>query len=347
MVQMDKTPLMILTGFLGAGKTTLLNHILNGDHGRRIAVLVNDFGVINIDAQLVVDVDSAEDIVSLSNGCICCTIRGDLNGAVMGLLATDTPPDAIIIETSGVSDPIDVLLTLRQLEQVRIESVLTVIDAEQVMDVDAQYHALIWNQIGTADLIVLNKVDLVDDEQLASVRRYVRKIASDARLIEVAHGAVPLEILLGGLAYDMSRLAKLRPTAIHIHEGQSDHIHADDSSLLLQTWHWQHDDALNYRALQRIIERLPQGVYRAKGIFYLADAPDVCSLVQVVGKRVTVAQGAAWQGAPQSQFVVIAAAGTLDEEQLSALFEGALAKNTPSNQLERLAKTALSWLRRA
>jgi len=343
---LQRIPLMILTGFLGAGKTTLLNRILSSEHGLKIAVMVNDFGAINIDAQLVVDVDQTEDMVNLSNGCICCTIRGDLINSTQQLINRDEPPDYIIIETSGVSDPIDVVLTLRQVPQIQIESVQTVIDAEQVLDIDAQYRDLALNQIGTADLIIVNKIDLVDEMQLGKVRQHIHKITKDARVIEAAHAQVPLELLLGAGHYDPQRLANKSRQAVHIHDSRAathDHHH----TIVFETWHWQTEQSVSYQALKRTIDKLPDSIYRAKGLFYLNDFPQQRALVQIVGKRVSIDLNAgAWgDESPYSRFVVIGSAGAIDAEILQDLMDRCLAMHTPSSELGQLVSQAISWLR--
>jgi G3E family GTPase len=148
-------PITIITGFLGSGKTTLLNRILRADLGRRTAVLVNDFGTINIDAQLVVDVDS--DTIALANGCICCTIRDDLLRAALQLLERPQPPEYVVIETSGVSDPwavADTFLLPELRALFRLDGIITVVDAEYV-DQQPSYESLIVDQISAADIVVL------------------------------------------------------------------------------------------------------------------------------------------------------------------------------------------------
>lgn len=343
-------PLTILTGFLGAGKTTLLNRILNEDHGKRIAVLVNDFGAVNIDAQLVVDVDQADEVVSLSNGCVCCTIQGDLVAAIMRLLEADEPPEMIVLETSGVSDPIDIVLTLRPINLLRIDSVLTVIDAEQIVETVKyfeDYEVLAMNQIGTADIVLLNKVDLVQPEQLAAAKDYIRSITPTARIIETVHGDVPLELVLGVGRFDMQRMDQARPQDVHVHSSADEpHEHADHS-LLFTTWAWSSLEPLSFRAVQRAVEQLPAGIYRAKGVLFLADSPEKRGILHVVGKRAELTQdGLPWGATlPRSQIVLIGTPDSVDEEALQALFDGTLAKKAPKNELERLATQALSWLR--
>jgi len=335
-------PFIILTGFLGSGKTTLLNRILSADHGLKIAVLVNDFGAVNIDAQLVVDVDEAEEMVSLSNGCVCCTIRGDLLTSVEKIVTRDDPPDWIVLETSGVSDPIDVVLTLRPLETIRIESVLTMIDAENLLDTLDAHRILAMNQIGTADLVLLNKVDLVDEAQLAKVRQAIQRITRDARIIETVQGDVPLGVVLGAGAFDPAKLLQ-QSAQVYVHTGENDHAH--DHGTVFHTWHWESDQPLSLRGLRRTLDQLPKGILRAKGVLYLTDAPDERAVLHLVGKRVEIRrEGEPWgKAVPRSQIVVIGAPDAVDPAQLKALFTGTIAGEGGIGQL---VERAFSWLRR-
>jgi G3E family GTPase len=338
-------PLMILTGFLGAGKTTVLNHLLRAKHGQKIAVMVNDFGSVNIDAQLIVAVDEATEMVNLSNGCICCTIRGDLVKAVLQLIEREEQPDYIVIETSGVTDPIDVVLTLRAINRIKIDSVITVIDAEQILDVFSEYEVLALNQIGTADLVLLNKVDLVDDKQLERVKALVGKISPKARMLETVRGNVPIELLLGTGAFDLTQIADKTAQDVHIHEGEQHHEHADHSRIF-ETWSWRTTKPLSQRALERAIDNLPMSIYRAKGILFLADEPDRRGLLHIVGKRAEITIDDKWeQQAPQSQIVIIGQHGSLNTDELNATFEACLAENAPKSEIEWLANRALAWLR--
>ncbi len=194
---LSPTPITLLTGFLGAGKTTLLNHVLRGTHGMRVAVLVNDFGAINIDAQLVVGVE--EGAISLRNGCICCTIREDLLRTVFDVLQRPEPPEHILIECSGVSDPVAVATTftrpmLRSL--VRLDAIIAVVDAEQVRE-QPDYAELIEDQIAAADIVVINKVDLATSNLLQGLREWIRMLVPNARVLETTNGQVPVEVVLG------------------------------------------------------------------------------------------------------------------------------------------------------
>lgn len=345
-------PITILTGFLGAGKTTLLNHILTGDHGLRVAVLVNDFGAINIDSQLIVDVKE-DDTIELSNGCICCTIRGDLLKAMVDLLRRPQPPEYIIIEASGVSDPLEISMTFRMPELhtlCQVDGVLTIVDAEQILSLEKANEVLAVLQVGAADIVVINKVDLVSSDRLDKVRAWVRSIIPNARMLETTHGVVPLPLVLGVGLFAPERLATRPQTDIHVHAVDEthdhDHGHATDHSLVFSTFSWTSDQPLSLRSFRRAVDTLPTDIYRAKGILYFADDPERAGVLQLVGKRVTLGWGRAWGDLPpRSQVIVIGAHGSLDADGLRERFEGCLAANAPSSELGRLADSVLSWLR--
>jgi G3E family GTPase len=343
-------PVTILTGFLGSGKTTLLNKILHGDHGLKIAVLVNDFGAINIDSQLVVGIEG--ETINLSNGCICCSIRGDLVNATINLLNRQDSPEYIIIEASGVSDPLALALTFRVPEffpLVKLDAVITVIDAEQFLMLTGEDRVLSVDQVSYADIILINKVDLVTDAYLQQVHQRVREIAPPARIIEAVHAEVPLPLLLGVGAYDADKLAERQAHDVHVHAVDETHNHDHhhdhhDHTLIYNTWSWESDQPLAMDALRDVLERLPINVYRAKGIFYISEYPDQQAVFQMVGKRAELAVYKEWDAGekPRSQVVLIASQAGIDGDHLKQAFESCIA---PLSKQADDALKALKWLR--
>lgn len=342
-------PVTLLTGFLGSGKTTLLNRILSADHGLRVAVLVNDFGAINIDTQLVVGIEG--ETISLANGCICCTIRDDLLKAVLGVIARPERPEYIVIETSGVSDPEAVALTF-MLPELRthlfVDSILTVVDAEQAPGYTGPNAMLAQDQVAVADIVVLNKIDLCTPEQRLTAEGWVREISPRARLLPTVQADVPLALVLGVGLFAPEHLSDRAARDIHVHEqtaaGESDHAHTDHG-LAFDTWSFVDERPFDFKALRDAIRGLPTDIYRAKGVLYFQDAPQRRGLLHVVGKRVRLTVGEPWGDAtPRSQLVVIGAAGSVDPATLQARFEACLAGNVPAPRPMPLDK-ALEWVR--
>src|SRR5271168_1750435 len=204
-------PITILTGFLGAGKTTLLNRILTGNHGLRVGVLVNDFGAINIDAELVVGVEG--NMISLANGCVCCQIRDDLVESVVALLARPEGVEYILLEASGVADPAGIFVTFNDpnlRDRIRLDSVICVVDADQVF-AHPEYPPLMdlkLQQIGFADMLVLNKVDLAGPLQVAKVKSWLDDHFNRLRIVETNFCEVPYEILLGVGRFDPVQIGR-------------------------------------------------------------------------------------------------------------------------------------------
>jgi G3E family GTPase len=341
-------PLTIIGGFLGAGKTTLLNRILSGEHGLRVAVLVNDFGAINIDSQLVVGVEG-ERTIQLENGCICCSIRGDLVEASLDLLRREQPPEYVIIETSGVSDPLAVAETflrpeLRQL--IRLDSILTMVDAEQVLDLDNEQAMLALDQLGVADIVILNKMDLIDEVQRERVEAWVRDIVPVARIYHTQHADVPLELILGVGLYDLERMMTRPSREVHVHEGGEHDHHHDDHATIFDSFSWRSEKPIAFKALKKAVEDLPVGIFRAKGILFIESSPDRSYVLHVVGKRGTLKVGEPWGGqTPHSQIVAIGQPGEVEPDALRELFEGTLAENQTGSAADVL-RGALNMLRR-
>ncbi len=221
-----KIPVTVLTGYLGAGKTTLLNRILSEPHGKKYAVIVNEFGEIGIDNDLVVGVD--EEVFEMNNGCICCTVRGDLIRIIDGLMKRKGKFDAIIVETTGLADPAPVAQTFFMDQDVgeraRLDAVVTVADAKWLLErlVDAPEAK---NQIAFADVIVLNKVDLVTPAELAAVEARIRMLNPAAKLHHTTKCALPIADVMDRNAFDLDRILEIEPDFLE--EGHHHH-HADD-----------------------------------------------------------------------------------------------------------------------
>ena len=227
-------PVTVLTGYLGAGKTTLLNRILTEDHGRRYAVIVNEFGEIGIDNDLVASAD--EEVFEMNNGCVCCTVRGDLIKIVNGLMRRQAKGgkgafDAIVIETTGLADPGPVAQTFFVDDEVkaktRLDSVTTVVDARHVRDRIADSREA-REQIGFADQIVLNKIDLVTAEELAEVRAAIRRLNPIAPVHEAVRSDVPLDAVLNRGGFDLERIVEVQPEFLNPAHGEPGHVHDDD-----------------------------------------------------------------------------------------------------------------------
>ncbi len=205
-------PVTVLTGFLGAGKTTLLNRILTESHGKRYAVVINEFGELGVDNDLVVDSD--EEVFEMNNGCICCTVRGDLIRIVGGLMKRKGKFDGIIVETTGLANPAPVAQTFFVDEGVkaktRLDAIVTVVDAKHLPARLADSHEA-EDQIAFADVIVLNKLDLVTPEELAEVERRIRAINRFAEIHHATRGDVPIDKLLGLNAFDLQRVLESMP----------------------------------------------------------------------------------------------------------------------------------------
>ena len=319
-------PITILTGFLGAGKTTLLNRILTGNHGLRVAVLVNDFGSINIDAELVVGVDG--NMISLSNGCVCCQIRDDLVESVTSLLARRETIEYILLEASGVADPAGISMTFIDAnlrDRLRLDSVICVVDAEEVF-AHPEYPPLMelkLRQVAFSDVLILNKVDLAGPEQLAKVKAWLDQHFRRLRVVETNYCEVPYEILLGVGRFDPVRTSLDSDTAKHGCSGSSchDESHAHDHSKVFSTWSYETDQPLALEALRETLRKLPGTVYRAKGVIYSTDSPQRRAVLQVVGRRVDVSLQDEWgERTPRTQIVAIGAAGSMDASLMEMTF---------------------------
>jgi G3E family GTPase len=224
-----RTPVTVLTGYLGAGKTTLLNRILSEDHGKRYAVIVNEFGEVGIDNDLIVGAD--EEVFEMNNGCVCCTVRGDLIRVVSGLMKRKGGFDAIIIETTGLADPGPVAQTFFVDDDVRakteLDSVTAVVDAKHLplRLADSKEAA---EQVAFADQIILNKTDLVTEAELAEVERLIRRLNPLAPIHRAQRSNVPLDQVLGRGSFDLARIEEIEPDFLNPAHGEPGHVHDED-----------------------------------------------------------------------------------------------------------------------
>jgi G3E family GTPase len=295
------TPVTLITGFLGSGKTTLASNLLQQDHGLRIAMLVNDFGSLNIDATLLGAVH--DDIVALENGCICCSLAGGFHAAIAKVLRRDPLPDCILVECSGASDPIEVATILRDPDlaaHAPLDGVLAVVDAAGWPALDGEAAWLARRQVLAADLVLINKQDLCSDAALAALEEELGALAPDARFARTTQARIPLDACLGLAGADTAR--------DRARDG------AGGSAPAFVTVTLTEAEPIAAAALNAFLKALPMGVLRAKGMVELAERPDTRFLVQATGKAATLApwagHGAAGTG---SALVLIGKADGLDQ----------------------------------
>jgi G3E family GTPase len=319
-VRHDPIELTVIGGFLGAGKTTLLNALLRDAGDRRLAVVVNDFGAINIDAELVESRDGA--MVRLQNGCICCSVGSDFIGALALLRDGPDPPAHVVVEASGVADP-GAIAVLGDMPGYRRDAAVVLVDAETVREraADDATRFPILKQLRAADLLVLNKTDLVEPEALAATHSWLREIAGPSTaIVETAFGALSADIVLGARP-----AAGRTPAAGHDHHHDHDHDHEDHhhhDHPAFETWSWDRPDAISGAGLVDELHALPAGIVRAKGLLHLAEDPANRYVLQAVGRRFSIEADGPWGDAtPSTQLVVIGLPGSVDDQQLAATLE--------------------------
>ena len=348
-------PVTILTGFLGAGKTTLLNHILTNQQGLKTAVLVNEFGEIGIDNELIVA--TGEDMVELSNGCICCSINGELLDAVYRILERPEKVDYLVVETTGLADPLPVAMTflgsdLRDLT--RLDSIITLVDAENFND-DVLEGEVARSQVVYGDMLLLNKCDLVEEEQLTALETKLREIKADARILRSVKGDVPLPLLLSVGLFESDRVvaahdhqAQQEPHdhqdcdhehghCLHDHDNSHGHrheahdhahhdhhhhdhaVHPDHAAIEgFTSLSFQGEQPLSLRKFQNFLDnQLPAGVFRAKGILWFQES-ERRHIFHLAGKRFSI-DDSDWPGERRNQLVLIGK--DLDHDRLRRQLE--------------------------
>ncbi len=324
-------PVTILTGFLGAGKTTLLNHILTNQEGLKTAVLVNEFGEIGIDNELIVS--TGEDMIELSNGCICCSINEDLKAAVYGLLEKPNSIDYLIVETTGLADPLPVAMTFLLGEEnnqgrqslrdlTRLDSIITLIDAEnfnnELLNSDIAKAQIIYG-----DILLLNKSDLVSERRLHEVETQLRDIKTGARILRSVKGAISLPLLMSVGLFQTDLIELEESTKIPDHSecdhehGKCNHPHKDDLDKHIHMHNSDHheiegftslsfesESPFSLRKFQYFLDnQLPDGVFRAKGILWFNESQRR-HIFHLAGKRFSI-DDSDWKGKRKNQLVLI------------------------------------------
>ncbi len=340
----EKIPVTVLTGYLGAGKTTLLNRILSEPHGKKYAVIVNEFGEIGIDNELVVNAD--EEVFEMNNGCICCTVRGDLVRIIDGLMRRKGKFDAIIVETTGLADPAPVAQTFFMDEQVgaktKLDAVVTVADAKWLKDRlrDAPEAK---NQIAFADVILINKTDLVSPEDLHEIEARIRGLNPYARLHRTERARIALNEVLGRNAFDLERILDIEPAFLaveeehahahehdhgdghhHHHHGGLKHYHDEEmQSVSLRT-----DKPLNpdkfFPWVQDLVAVEGPNILRCKGILSFIDDPERF-VFQGVHMILDGDHQRAWGADEKRESRIVFIGRNLPDERIRQGFEGCVA----------------------
>lgn len=322
-------PVTIITGFLGSGKTTLLNHILSNQQGIKTAVLVNEFGEIGIDNELIINTDEDNTMVELSNGCVCCTINEDLVNAVYKVLERPEKVDYMVVETTGLADPLPVALTFLSTElrdMTRLDSIVTLVDCAN-FSLDLFNSQAANSQIVYGDIIVLNKTDLVDEAEVDLLEVRIRDMKKDARILRTTNSQVSLPLILSVGLFQSDQYFDDQSHEHDHHEHNLDHDHDHDDHVCdpdcehdhdhdhhhhsnhlendgFTSLSFQSDQPLSLRKFQYFLDnQLPASVFRAKGILWFDESPKR-HIFHLSGKRFSIDDDE-WKTEPKTQLVLI------------------------------------------
>ena len=299
-------PILLITGFLGAGKTTLINRLLSDPGGRRLAAVVNDFGAVDIDAALLASVSN--DVISLKNGCVCCSLLGDLLQTLSTILRRDPAPDGIVIETSGLSNPAEIVRALLDpviWKEAALETVICVADARSLIDAPSLADDALWqSQCAAADFVVLSKTDLVSERERDHIKATIRRRKADHLIHDMIDGHLSPELLF---ATNVGH----SPFTVDLAYASMPHS--------FETMSWTSDEPLVMSKFQAVIGQHASVLVRAKGFVTFAERPKDPMLFQLVGSRATIGRApvGAFKGLA-AQLVFIAKCDTLDPAGLSA-----------------------------
>jgi G3E family GTPase len=330
-----RLPVSVITGFLGSGKTTLIKHILANQQGLRTGVIVNELSELGIDGELIVSTDG--DMVELENGCICCSLNNDFLDAIFRVLNRDRRLDYLVVETSGVSDPLPVVLTLLRSElrdSLRVDSIITVADAANFC-LDRFESKAARNQLCHGDVVLLNKCDLVGADELRTVEAAIRGIKPQARMVRTTQCRVALPLILSAGLFQSDRFFAVSRPAPELpehldgdhetdqfhargrHAADCDHLSADGFEALS----FQSERPFAVQKFQDFLEQLPHDVYRAKGLIWIAES-DKRYVFHLVAKRFCLDEEAR-DGEKTNKLVLIGR--NLDRAQLRSRLEACLA----------------------
>ena len=321
MVSKTNIPITIISGFLGSGKTTLLNHILTNQQGIKTAVLVNEFGEIGIDNELIIKTE--EEMIELSNGCICCSINGELVEAIEKLINVNKKLDYIIIETTGLADPLPVAMTLLGSDlrdQTRLDSIITLIDAENFNDV-ALESSIGRSQVIYGDILLLNKCDLVTNKNIEETIDKLKEIKNDVRILKSIKGNIPLNLLLSVGLFETDLINQKE--SVHDHSHGHGHSEEDNRIEDFLSVSFQTKEPFSLRKFQYFLDnQLKSDVFRAKGILWFSES-ERRHVFHLAGKRISI-EDSEWGEERNNQLVFIGK--ELDKEKILAQLNACIDK---------------------